>query len=127
MKTLNNEQIKNIKALGKVSFSTASQSGQPRSIFVMPSRVEKDKIIISNIQMEKSIKNILENSKCFINVYFSEKDDLQYKIEGIATVEDSGKLFKEIKRFEESENLPPELKVNSIIIVSITNVEESIG
>lgn len=127
MKTLNNKQMKNIKELSKVSFTTASKNGQPRTIFVMPSKVLKNKIIISNIQMNKSIKNIKENPKCFINVYFPEKDDLQYKIEGTATVEDSGKLFKEIKTFEESENLPPELKVNSIIIVKIINVEESVG
>ena len=56
-----------------------------------------------------------------------EQEDLQYKIEGIAKVETSGKLFEEIKNYEESENLPPELKVSAIIIVKIKNVEESNG
>lgn len=52
---------------------------------------------------------------------------MQIKIEGLAEVVDSGDLFKEIKNYEESENLPPKLKVNSIIIVKIVNVEETNG
>ena len=91
----------------------------------MPSRVESDKIILSNIQMKKSIENIKKNNKCFINVYFPEKDDLQYKIEGVADVYDFGKLFEEIKLYEETENLPLELKVQSIIVVKIKNIIES--
>lgn len=124
---LNLEQINNIKNNEKVIFATADKSGQPRCVFVIPSRVMETQIILSNIQMNKSIQNIKENSKCFINVYMEDKEDLQYKIEGIANLYDNGELFEEIKRFEESENLPPELKVNSIIVVNITSFEESNG
>ena len=124
---LTEKEVQNIINAEKVIFTTVSQDFQPRSIWVIPSRVLKDKIILSNIQMGKSIDNIKSNAKCFINVYMADKDDLQYKIEGEADVFESGDLFKEIKQFEESENLPPELKVNSIIVIDIKSFEESNG
>ena len=124
---LTKKQIDNIKNAEKVIFSTADKSGQPRSIWVIPSRVESEKIILSNIQMNNTFYNVLNNNKVFINVLLPEQDDLQYKIQGIAKVEKSGKLFEEIKNYEESENLPPELKVSAIIIVSIDKIEQSNG
>ena len=124
---LNQQQIKNIINEQKVVFTTSSKNGQPRSIYVMPSRVLSDKMIISNIQMKNSINNIKENNKCFVNVYFADQEDLQYKIECVAEVFESGKLFEEIKNYEETENLPPELKVNSIIVLTYKSFEESNG
>ena len=120
-------QIENIKSAEKIIFSTSDKNNQPRSIRVVPSRIEKNRIILSNIQMDKSCKNIQENPKCFINVLMPEQDDLQYKIEGVAKIYQEGKLFEEIKNFEESENLPPELKVKSIIIIELTSFEQSNG
>lgn len=124
---LNNKQIENIKLAEKVIFSTADKNNQPRSIWVIPSRIEKDRIILSNIQMGKTFENLKQNQKCFINVYVPDNDDLQYKIEGYATIDENSDLFKEIKDYEETENLPPELKVNSIVIVDIKSFEESNG
>lgn len=71
--------------------------------------------------------NFLLIKKTFINVLLSELDDLQYKIQCEAEIRDNGRLFEEIKQFEESENLPPELKVSAIIINKIIKVEESNG
>lgn len=124
---LNREQIKNIKDAEKIVFSTSSKSGQPRSIWVIPSRVEQDRIILSNIQMNKTFENLKHNPKCFLNILTAEQADLQYKIEGVAEIVNEGKLFTEIKQYEETENLPPQLKVNAIIIVNIKSIEESNG
>lgn len=124
---LNNKQIENIRLAEKVIFSTADKDNQPRSVWVIPSRIERDRIILSNIQMKKSFENVKQNPKCFINVFVPDNDDLQYKIEGLATINESGELFKEIKEYEETENLPPELKVNSIIIIDIKSFEETNG
>ncbi len=124
---LTNQQIQNIKSAEKVIFTTCDLVNQPRSIWVIPSRVEQNRIILSNIQMDKSFANITQNPKCFINVLLPEQDDLQYKITGLATVFDDGELFNEIKTFEETQNLPPELKVNAIIVVDIKSVEQSNG
>ena len=110
-----------------IVFSTASDNKEPHAIVVIPSRVEKDKIILSNIQMKKSIENIKLNPKCFIDVYIKEKEDKQIKINGIGNIYDSGELFQEIKEFEETNNLPEDLKVNSIIVIKISNIEVSEG
>ena len=78
---LNEEQIKNIKFAEKVIFTTSDKNNQPRSIWVIPSRVESNQIVISNIQMSKTFNNLQSNNKAFINVLIPEQDDLQYKIE----------------------------------------------
>ncbi len=124
---LDSEQIKNIKRAEKIIFTTSDKFNQPRSIYVIPSKIESDKIVLSNIQMHKSFSNIQQNSKCFLNVLIPELDDLQYKIEGEAQIFKSGKLFEEIKRFEESNNLPPELEVHAIIVINIKLIEQSNG
>lgn len=77
--------------------------------------------------MDKTFQNVKENNNCFINVFIPEKDDLQYKLDGTAEILDSGNLFNEIKSYEETNNLPPELKVKAIIIFKINNVEQSNG
>ena len=126
-KILSDEQIKNIKSNQNIVFATSDKNNQPRCIWVIPSRVENDRIILSNIQMNKSFKNISQNPKCFINVLIPEQDDLQYKIEGTATIYNSGSLFEEIKKYEETENLPEDLKVNDIIVIKLISIEESSG
>ncbi len=124
---LSESEIFDIKKAEKVMFVTSNKIGQPRAIWVIPSEINSDLIILSNIQMNQSFDNILENSKVFINVLLPEKNDLQYKITGVASIETNTNDFYRIKKFEESENLPPELKVRSIIKVKITNLEKSNG
>lgn len=125
--TLTNKQIELIKEQEWVILSTANKDGKPHSIIVQPSRIESDKIILSNIQMKTSIDNLKENNKCFINIFLKENDDMQIKIDGIAKIYTSGKLYEDIKEFEETNNLPPELKVNSIIVINFENIEISNG
>ena len=120
------EEIEQIKNNEWVILST-SKNNIPRAIIVIPSRVESDKIILSNIQMNKSIENINDNSNCFINVYIKEQNDKQIKIKCAAQVYSDGKLYDEIKDFEETNNLPEDLKVRSIIIADIKSVETSEG
>ncbi len=120
------EEIEEIKNNGWVILST-SKDNIPRAIVVMPSRVESDKIILSNIQMNKSIENINSNSNCFIDVYISNQNDRQIKISCDAEVYSDGELYNEIKEFEESNYLPEDLKVNSIIVAKIKNIEVSEG
>lgn len=123
----NNKQIRNIKKAEKIIFTTSDKNNQPRSIWVIPSKIEPDSIVLSNIQMDKSFSNIQQNPKCFLNVLIPDLDDLQYKIEGVAQIFKSGKLFDEIKQFEEQNNLPPELKVHAIIVIKIKSIEQSNG
>lgn len=120
---LSNEQIDLIKNNEWVIFSTADLNNNPRAIVVIPSRIEKDRIILSNIQMNKSIENIKNNNKCFINVYSKDSSDMQIKISGIANVYENGNLYTEIKEYEETNNLPEDLKVQSIIVIEFENIE----
>ena len=123
---LSMEEIEEIKDNEWVVFST-SKDNIPHSIIVMPSRVESDKIILSSIQMVKSIENLKTNNKGFIGVYLKSKDDKQYKIDCVCEVFNEGTLFNEIKNYEEENNLPEELKVNSIIICKFEKIEICLG
>lgn len=122
---LTEEQIKMIEENEWVILSTANQSLQPHCIIVMPSKVESNRIILSNIQMETSIKNLEENNKCCINVYCQKENDTQIKIHGKANIFKEGDLYHEIKNYEETNNLPENLKVHSIIVVEIEDVKVS--
>ena len=110
-----------------VVFSTVNIDKEPRAIVIIPSIIEKDRIILSNIQMNKSIENIISNPKCFIDVYIKEQNEKQIKIKGTGKVYDSGNLFKEIKEYEETNNLPEDLKVNSIIEIMFNSIEITEG
>ena len=123
MKTeLSMSEIEEIKNNEYIIFSTSSNN-MPRSIVVMPSRIENNRIIISNIQMNKTIENIKINPNGFINVYIKENNDKQYKINCICEIHSNGALFNEIKEYEETNNLPEELKVNQIIVAQIKDIE----
>ena len=120
------DEIEEIKNNEWVIFST-SKNNIPRAIVVMPSRVESDRIILSNIQMNKSIENVNGNSNCFINTYIKDQNDKQIKISCDAEVYNDGELYNEIKEFEETNNLPDDLKVHAIIVANIKNIEVSEG
>ena len=121
-KILSSEEIEEIKNNEWVIFST-SQNDIPHSVVVMPSRVENNKIIISIIQMVKSMENIKLNNRGFIDVYLKENDDKQYKIDCTCEVFEDGNLFNEIKNYEEKNNLPEDLKVNAIVVCNFVNIE----
>ena len=124
---MNNElsidQIDLIKNNEWLIFSTSDLNNNPRAIVVIPSKIEKNRIILSNIQMNKSIENIKNNKKCFINVYSKDNSDMQIKITGIANVYEDGNLYHEIKDYEETNNLLDDLKVHSIIVIEFQNIE----
>ena len=123
---LSNIEIEEIKNNEWVILST-SNNNEPRAIVVMPSRVESDRMILSNIQMSKTIENLKKNPNCFINAYIKNNNDKQYKIECNCEILEDGELFNEIKLYEEENNLPEELKVHSIIVAKYCNIEISEG
>ena len=116
------EQMGLIKKNKWVIFATSDLNNYPHAIIVQPSRIEKNRIILSNIQMHKSIENIKGNDKCFINVYCQDNQDMQIKITGIAHVYEDGDLYREVKNYEETNNLPSDLKVRSIIVIDFEHI-----
>ena len=119
-------EVEEIKNNEWVILST-SNNNEPRAIIVMPSRIESNRMILSNIQMSKTINNLKQNPNCFINVYIKDNNDKQYKIECKCEIFEGGELFNEIKSYEEKNNLPEELKVHSIIVAKYQNIEISEG
>ena len=126
---LTKNQIENIVNAKTLVLDTADENNMPRCVIVMPSRIESEKIYLCNIQMEKTIDNLKQNNKCFLNVYIPDQNDLQYKIEGLAEIVSEGNVFNEIKNYEENENglLDLGLEVRELIIVKIVSVVESNG
>ena len=120
--TLSIEEIKEIENSDYIILSTCYED-KPRAIVVLISRVLENKMIISNIQMSKTIENLKQNPNGFINIYLPNNNDKQYKIECKCEIFDSGELFNEIKKYEEENNLPEDLKVHSIIVAEYSNIE----
>lgn len=117
---LSKSQIDFINENEWVVFATAGEGGMPRAAVVMPSKIDEESIIISNVQMGKSAENIKANPQAFISSY---KDDTQIKISGTAEYLDSGDLFEEIKNFEKTRDVD----VNGIIVINIKEVEQTEG
>lgn len=122
---LTEEQIEKINNNNGIILSTCNNKLIPHCIVVLPSRVEKNRMILCNIQMNTSINNLRENNNCFIDVYLKEDNDSQIKINGIATLLESGELFDEIKNYEEENNLPEDLRVHTVIVIDYKNIEIS--
>lgn len=128
---LTEEQLKNIKSVGTLMIASASKEGIPHCTIVEPSRYLENKIIIPIVQMEITKKNIEENNNIFIHIFKEDENNpeysIQYKMNCKATIETTGELFEEIKRYEETEVLPEGFYVNGIIIVEILDCKEYIG
>lgn len=116
---LSKEQIEFINKNEWVIFATADGNGIPRAAVVIPSLVDLDRIIISDVQMGQSAKNIQENSKVFISSY-DKKMNKCLKITGVAEYITNGKLFNEIKEFENSRNV----KIKAIIPILIESIKK---
>lgn len=110
---------------------TSSASGIPHCTIVEPSKYLNNEIVIPIVQMVTSINNILENNNIFIHITKVNKeyygDSTQYKINALAKIERSGKLFNEVKHFEETERLPDGWTVKGIVRAKLKNIDEVIG
>lgn len=128
---LTKEQLKTIKDVGVCMLVTSSKAGKPHCTIVEPSKFFDDEIVIPIVQMVKSIENIEENNKVFVHVTKENKeyfgDSTQYKLDAVATIEKQGKLFEEVKHFEETERLPEGWTVKGIVRAKLVSVEEVVG
>ena len=111
--------------------ATSSKEGIPHCTIVEPSRIENNQIIIPIVQMITSKQNIIENKNIFLHFYKINPEDAelntQYKISAIANIQIDGKLFEEIKYYEETEVLPEGFYVNGIIIAKLLKIDEFVG
>ena len=117
---LTKDQIRFINDNEWMIFATSSKDGKPRAAVVMPSRIEEGRLILSNVQMGKSERNIRENGFAFVSSY---KGDTQIKISGGAEYQDTGALFDDIRAFEATRDVD----VKGIIVIDIKTVEQTEG
>ena len=66
---LNQIQLENIKLAKNIIIATADFNNKPRAVIVQPSRVEKDRIIICNIQMNKTFENLKINKLKYKKIF----------------------------------------------------------
>ena len=126
-KVLTDQQVEKLKTIGVCMLATSSKKGIPHCVLVQPSIYENDRLIFSVIQMKTSKKNVAENQKVFLNFY-NKDTDTQYKLNATVQFEDSGKLFDEIKHYEENEvGLPEGFHVHAIMIANLIDFEEVVG
>lgn len=118
---LTDEQIRFINDNEVVTFSTASLDGTPRCIYVCPSMIHYDQIIISDVHMVKTSNNIQNNPRVFLT---SIKSDYSkwLKISGTAKYEIDGELFDKVYDFETSRGYKP----RAIIVVENLEIQEVI-
>ena len=102
-----------------VILSTSSIDRKPRAIFVELNKVEDDKIIIANNQMETTSKNLIENKNVFVLVF--EKDyHYGLKISGEAQYQTEGEYFDLVSGLETNKDYSPK----GAIVVTIKDVIE---
>jgi hypothetical protein len=116
---LNDKQLDLINKKGVIIFST-SNNNQPRSVFISPSRVEKDKFIISDVVMEKTKENLLSNEKAFILVSDEEYENW-LKIEGKVSYISEGSLLEEMIKLEQQKR---DFTPKGVVIFDILNITE---
>lgn len=116
---LTDEQIRFINENEVVTFSTSSLDGTPRCIYVCPSMIHYDQIVISDVHMVKSSKNIQNNPRVFITSITSDYSKW-LKISGTARYEIDGELFDKIYDLETSRGYKP----RAIIVVEGLEIQE---
>ena len=130
-RVLTDEQIDIFKEVGIARIATSSKAGVPHCTTIQPSRISHNEIIIPIIQMVRTVNNIKENPNAFLLYYKEDPNDYenntQFKINATAKIYESGKLFKEIKEYEERENLPEGFYVNGIVVLTLKDVEVCVG
>lgn len=115
---LTGEQIEFLTANENVILATCAQN-QPRAIMVMPSLISAEQMILSNIQMEVSDKNIKANPNVFL-VSYNRDCSKWLKISGEAAVCAEGHLFEKVKKLEKERC---GLDVREIIVVTYKSVQ----
>lgn len=102
-----------------VVLATASLAGVPRAIFVEINQAAEDQIIITDNEMGRTRKNLLENP-CVFLLAFEEDYSYCLKISGEAQYVTRGKYFDFVKGLESNKDYSPK----GAVVVRIREVVE---
>lgn len=98
-----------------IILGTSSKNGKPNIIIVASCGIFNNKILISDCQMNKTLKNLNENKSIALCV-FNRKD--YFQIKGEASYIQKGKFFEIVKKFSEGTPYKPKgailIKINGI-------------
>ncbi len=116
---LTQKQIDLLSKQTIVVLATAGASAKPRAIFVEVNRAGRDKLIITDNEMEITRKNILENKKVFVLAF---EQDYSYclKIEGEAEYYTEGEWFDFVSNLEENKKYHPK----AAVVITVKNISE---
>jgi len=89
---LTTEQIKFILDNGPMIFCTASKRGEPRATIIKTDSIYEDTIVIDDVQMGKSARNLKENHYAFI-LSFAPDHKRWLKISGTIEYHENGDLL----------------------------------
>ena len=117
---LSEKQIDLINRNNIVALATSDGEGSPRVIFCEVNKVDGDKLIITDNQMEKTKDNFLENKKVFL-LAFENDYSCVLKISGEADYYTSGEYFDFVKDLETNK----EYKPKGAILIKVSKVIES--
>ena len=115
---LTSEQIQFMRDNGPMIFATSSRSGEPRASIVQTDGVYEDSIIIDDVQMGQTAKNVKENDKVFV-LSFAPDYHRWLKISGVAEYLTDGELFEQRKA-----SADPTYPPKAVIFMKITGVED---
>ncbi|MCX6766415.1 MAG: pyridoxamine 5'-phosphate oxidase family protein [Candidatus Moranbacteria bacterium] len=117
--------IKKLLEINAVGFSTVDKNNNPHSIAVASVKVFQNNIIISNINIKESIKNIEKNNNIAIVIWNKEWETARvgFELKGKAKNYTSGKWFDFVKKMPENEGY----KVKSAIVVKIEKIKKLIS
>jgi len=103
---LDGKQLDLLARRNLVILATSSLDGKPRAIIVEVNKAEKNKIIITDNQMQITKKNLLENKNVFLLAY---EEDYHYglKISGKAEYYSAGEYFDFVNNLETNSAYSP--------------------
>ena len=116
---LSEKQLDLLKRRNLIVLATSDLKGNPRAIIVELNKVEDNKIIITDNQMEKTKDNILENNNISI-LAFEEDYHYGIKISGSAEYYTKGEYFDYVKNLETNKGYNPK----GTIVIDIKEIIE---
>lgn len=116
-------EIKKIIEENALAFATVDKTGNPHCIAVgYPKVVDKNKIIITDVAMKKTLENIQGNSNVALTVWSRnwEEKCIGYELKGKAEYFISGKWKKFVEQMPENKGLP----AKGAILVTINKIKK---
>lgn len=105
-----NKTLKNLIEKNALAFATTNKKCNPHCIVVgCPKVVDKNKIVITNVEMVQTIKNIKQNKNVALVVWNRdwEKNCFGYKLKGKAKYFTSGKWKNFVDKMPENKEYKP--------------------